>query len=335
MDVREQLQQLPEPDREALDRVWRRYRASRSEAHAGRAGWAWWGAGATVALATAVVGLVLVTTSDPPRREVLESGGAVAVTDWTDEVQLTVDGRGEIAGTGKNAEIRWQSGTITASVAPASGNTLKVVTEEAVVEVVGTVFSVTRNPLGVSTTVEKGRVRVTCTTGWTGQIGPEDGAKVCLPVRPAALQGRFAKLRESGASLEVQLETLDAGLAVAEPGSEAEGQLLLGRMEVHRDQGALDALLADADRYFARPRSQEVRARQLVSQELVKRQDCTRALPHLAALEHPGTPVDRVLLASCLRTDQPKRAATLLDDALPHLDPAWQKRAQLLRESLP
>lgn len=333
MDIKNHLNHLPEPDPESLDRVWRRYKESRSTADRRSFGWATWGAGATLVCAVAAAALfVILPAADGQRHEVLASVDTMSTERWTDEVELSIEGRGEIAGTSKNAEIQWQSGTVTSSVRPKSGNQLKVVTEEAVVEVVGTVFSVTRDALGTSTRVDKGRVKVTCTGGWSGEIGPEDGTRVCLPVRSGALVGRFNKLKADGASLDAQLATLDAGLTKAAPGSAHEDQLLLGRLEVHGERGDVDQMLRDADAYLSRARSKEVDARQYVSRALLAAgNDCRRALPYLAELEHTGTAVDRVLLAECLLTQQPTRARTLLDDALPQLDGEWQARATALR----
>lgn len=289
---------------------------------------------AGLAVAAAAL-LVVVPGRESPRREVLAAVEAPVSRAWSDQVQLTVAGHGEIVGIEKDAEILWRSGTVTASVRPKSGNRLAVVTEEARVEVVGTVFSVSRDAMGVRTSVERGRVRVTCKDGWSGEIGPEDGEKLCLPVRPELLMGRADALEERGASVEARMEALDAGLKRADAGTAVAGELLFRRMQLRGETGDLNGSLKDADAYLAGagPRAVEVQ-RYAGWKALAGPGGCEAALPYLSQLELTGSPEDRVLLAECVATDQPQQARTYLEDALPHLGDGWRQRAERLRDLL-
>ncbi len=333
-EVRDALKKLPEPEPEALERVWRRYRDTRAARRSAWAGWSRPAMGLGMAVAAVALFGFWIVPRDPPRRVVI-AASVPKVEDWSDEIRLTVEGKGEIRGTRKHAEIHWRSGTITASVKPRSGNRLAVVTEEARVEVVGTVFTVTRDALGVHTTVERGRVRVRCVEGWSGEIGPDDGEKVCLPVRPELLLGRADALEEAGAPAEVRLQTLDAGLARAEEGSQVAGELLWRRMLVREELGDIEGLLADADRYLHSPGARQVEVQRYAGwKALSMGGGCSQALPYLSALEHTGSAEDRVLLAECVAEAQPKHARTLLDDALPQLEGRWKERAMRLKETL-
>lgn len=324
MDVRDTLRQLPEPDPEGEERVWQRFQATRRARPASRR-WVWAGLGLGAAVA-AVASLVLLTPEGS--HTVVLASESTASHDWSPQVDLSFEGQGEIAGTGKNAEIHWRSGTVTAEVEPNSGTHLTVITDEARVEVVGTVFSVTRDRLGVTTEVQKGKVAVLCTDGWEGLVTAETGPHTCLPTRPALLLGRADALLDQGAEPRVLMQTLDAGLAAAERDSAVASELLVRRMHAFGDQGSLDGVLKDAEAYLAGPGSRRTEVQRYAAYQALQARDCKTALPYLSALEIAGTPQDRVLLAECLTDTQPSRSRALLEDALPHLDASWQDRAR-------
>lgn len=331
MDVEEQLRHLPDPDPDAMERVWKRYRNTRRQTVSRpRVGWL-----LTAGVVAAALAGVYLRSGETTRRAVLASQEAPTTEAWSDQVQLLVDGRGEIVGKPKDAEIHWRAGTVTASVEPHAGNRLSVITEEARVDVLGTVFSVSRDAMGVRTSVERGRVKVTCTDGWSGEIGPEDGEKLCLPVRPELLLGRADALESAGASLEERRQTLDAGLERAKPGTAVAGELLFRRMQVRGEAGDLQGALEDVDRYLSEPRPRSVEVLRYAGwKALAGPSGCEEALPYLSRLELTGTPEDRVLLAECVAPDQPQQARTWLDDAVPRLQGAWLERAERLRATL-
>ena len=103
---------------------------------------------------------------------------------WSPQVRLELDGHGVATGTDRDVVVQWESGTLGVDVVPKSGTSLSVVTEEAVIRVVGTAFEVRRDPLGVTTTVAHGRVAVRCEDGWKGSSRTRAvPTPACRPVR--------------------------------------------------------------------------------------------------------------------------------------------------------
>ncbi len=197
--------------------------------------------------------------------------------------------------------------------------------------VVGTVFSVRRDALGTTTWVDRGRVAVGCGDEGPVEIGPEDGARTCLPTRPGALLDRADALVDHGAAVDEVLETLDLGLAAAEPGSAVRGELLARRVRSRALAGRTAEALADADTYLASgwtERRDEVLAS---AARLALASGCGAARVYLEPLEATGTAEDHVLLASCLAEADPARAEALARDALASgegIDPGWRAWAE-------
>lgn len=330
MDVRDHLRKLEEPDPAALDRVWQRFVRTRAEPRRKSSGWLL----APVGLAIAAAAVVWMRTPAPDRTVVLDAETEAAQHAWSEQIQLDYAGVGEIEGSDRDARIHWRSGTLTASVVPNSGTALTVVTDEARVQVVGTVFSVTRDRLGVTTSVERGKVAVTCTDGYEGHVTPESGPHTCLPTRPGLLLGRADALIDAGADAATRMRTLDLGLELAERDSATASELLVRRMQTRGELGDLEGVLTDAETYLAGPGSRRTEVLRYASYQALGERRCDRALPHLSELELIGTAQDRVLLAECLLADQPARARQLLEDAIPNLDTTWQQRAQRSLASL-
>ena len=129
----------------------------------------------------------------------------------TDHVQLDYAGRGELVGDAEAPRIHWESGRLTARVTPNRGVDLQVLTPEATVRVVGTVFSVERDLLGTRVQVQRGKVSVTCAGGQELLlVGGDEGE--CLPRTAAGLLARARALQEAGGADLRVLASLDAGL---------------------------------------------------------------------------------------------------------------------------
>lgn len=312
-EIREWLRALPEPDRAAEERIWRRLRDSRRPRPLRWTVPVLVGAGAVAAIAWFAL-------RDPPRTVELRT----AAVDWSGDVHLDVDGHGVATGTRRDVAVAWESGTVRVEVEAHAGNRVAVETEEARIEVTGTVFSVRRDALGVTTTVERGSVAVRCADGWAGALRPEDGPRTCWPVRPAALLGRADALLAAGAPPDEVLATVDRGLAVAEAGSAAEGELLARRVRAGTEANRVGDVLADADRYLASAdRGRRVEVLRAASRLAYRERGCAAALPYLAPLEAEGSAEDRVVLAACL----PARQDALLRAALASgepIEPGWR-----------
>ncbi len=327
MDVEEALRSLPPPDPGAPARVWSRFEDTRTAEKRT----SWWVplAGLAVA-AVAVVALV----PEQNRKMLLDSAvGDRETVAWSEHVDLTFDGTGTVEGTGRDVVVNWREGTLHAEVEPNTGTGLSVVTDEGVVRVLGTVFNVRRDALGVTTWVERGRVQVTCEDGWSGELTATSGRHTCLPTRPAMLLARATALRKEAGEADAVLEALELGLDRAPAGSPVEGELRALRMEVLADLQRPEAALADAEAYLAAegPRAEEVRrfAAWLSLAEI----GCGRALPYLEDLGDKRTAEDDILLAECIVGDNPARARHLVQGVSSSaLEEFWAARARAVAQ---
>jgi hypothetical protein len=325
MDVRESLLELPDPPVGGEDRVWARFRRSRMQQPVR------WVAPTVVGLALAAAGLMFALRAEPHR--VLDVQAGTPAEAWSPTLAFEFDGVGTVTGTSRDVQTRWSSGTLRAEVTPASGTRVAVVTEEARVEVIGTVFSVTRDRLGTTTRVERGQVRVTCQDGQSRSVGPDDGPSTCAPTSPAGLLARADALLDAGADPELVRAALDAGVASSEAGSAVRGELLVRRMSALGAEGRVSEALADAHAYLDGPAPRAVEVHRYAGWLAWGARDCATARHHLDALGADASAEDRVLLAECL-TGEVHRARALLDEALPHLDPTWAERARAARAAL-
>ena len=146
--------------------------------------------------------------------------------------------------------IEWTAGTLMVDVTPNRGVDLEVWTEEAVVRVVGTVFTVERDSLGVTVTTALGEVEVECVDGWSGSLTAGLG-HTCLPVRASRLLPRLDLLERSGADAATRIRTLDWGLEVAGSGDPMRAELLVRRASLLAAEGRGEEALADAEAYLA------------------------------------------------------------------------------------
>jgi hypothetical protein len=333
MEARELLGRLPEPDPDGEARVWRRFQESR--ARQGARGW-FASLLRPVVLGPALIaaGAVALLMLPERQREItLDASSDVVRYEWSDQVELRLEGHGVATGTAQDVLVTWETGTVWVEVEPQSGTSLSVVTDEAEIWVVGTAFSVTRDALGATTTVQHGTVAITCDDGWKGKLTAQDGPHTCWPVRPAALLGRADALLERGAPTELVLATLDRGLAVAERGTSTEGELLARRVRVRASMGQVQEAVADAERYLASgERSRRAEVARTLGRMLLPG-GCEQALQWLLLVGEEGTAEDDVVLASCLLPSEPERARQLAKDALASgepLDPAWKAWADQL-----
>lgn len=178
----------------------------------------------------------------------------------TSAVRLGYQGAGTVSGTVRDPRIRWEAGTLDVAVAPGRGVALAVETDEAVVHVVGTAFTVTRDALGTAVAVTHGRVRVSCTGASTRELAAGERVE-CLPVRPAAWIGRAQALIARGRPTDEVLAAVDRGLGLAAPGDPAAGELVALRIRVLMEARRYADALAAAEAYLesgATPRRPEV-----------------------------------------------------------------------------
>lgn len=117
----------------------------------------------------------------------------------TEQVSLTTNGVATLSGTALAPVIDLTSGSVKVQVEPKAGIDLRVRTPDGEVQVLGTIFSVDRGPLGTAVQVERGRVAVRCAGGveHPGLVAGESA--LCLPTTAEGMLGRAAGLAAAGA----------------------------------------------------------------------------------------------------------------------------------------
>ncbi len=222
----------------------------------------------------------------PPR----PISGHLATGPLTGEVQLAVDGVGEVSGSSADLELTWRAGRLQLEVEPDQGVNLSVRTDEGVARVVGTGFVVQRDALGTQVSVSHGVVELTCEGASPLRLHAGDSG-ICLPTSAAGRLGRVRALQDRGEPPERLLGELESAVTLPDAQGdlgqelrsvELETLLRLDRREealslaerLSRVEGprTLDAHRAAARLYLSRPAGP----------------DCAGALPHLRALDRNG-----------------------------------------------
>ena len=185
---------------------------------------------------------------EPPLAVASELGWSVL--EATRDVRLDYRGEGELSGTREAPELVWRSGTVKASVEPDRGIELVVRTPESRVQVIGTVFQVTRSALGSETIVERGIVRVDCTLG-TRAVLRRGQRHNCVPATAAGLLGRARRLQDEGARAASVLEALDLAAGRPDASGPVLEEIAWVRVEILASSGRRRAALAEARRLVA------------------------------------------------------------------------------------
>lgn len=283
----------------------------RAQVEAGRASGSgrWWlpAAGGLLAAAAAVFVLAPEAPPEPVAHSfeapveavATASVAAVAPVAVSEDVSLRPAGRGKVTGDARNVHVAWEGGTIAVDVTPDQGIRLDVTTDEAVVRVVGTGFDVTRDALGTRVEVRHGKVQVDCASG-RSELIETGGSLTCLPGTAAGMLGRARALQDQGAALPVQMETIGAGLALAEPGpvrAELQGLELAALLRGGESDRALtlaEAMLHDGTTL------RRVETLQVAARLRLLADDCAGARPWLAELDAAGAlPADDPGRARC------------------------------------
>jgi hypothetical protein len=286
------LRDLPPVPREAVDRVRSRVDATLERRRPARRP-------APLLIlggAMAVVAVALAWPRDPRVEAVLT---AAATSAPTPEVHLAWDGEGALSGTRYAPRIAWSRGQVEVEVEPERDVDLVVETPEAMITVVGTVFTVTRDRLGTRVDVSRGTVDVVC-QGLEPVRVTAGGSTTCLPVRGAELLGRARLLQAQGASGTDVLDTIERGLERQASGPIRSELLALEVAQLAsagRDREALDK----ADEYLASGdplRRSDVR--RLAARIALREHGCARALAYLEAqISEDPSEEDRAAAAAC------------------------------------
>ncbi len=143
------------------------------------------------------------------------------------EVHLSPASKVEVAAAEPELiELKVTSGTATFDVAPLSrGAIFRVRTEQVLVEVVGTRFSVQSERYCSTVKVEAGRVRVSDAEGRVVLLDPNQGRRFCSRGSSDAMLRQALVLISGGEALDEAIELLEAYLESA-PGSSLEEEAL-------------------------------------------------------------------------------------------------------------
>lgn len=244
-------------------------------------------------LALAAVSLVAVgawlAAADPVEPAVVPALTVVSLEGsrvLTDGLAVVTEGSGEARGSGKTWDLDLDRGRVHLDIAPEQGFDVDVSTGDAVVHVVGTVFSVERDALGTHVEVQRGAVQVDCLRG-ADLLIEGSGRHNCLPATAAGLLGRARALMDRGDADAAALESLMAGLA-DEPEVAVRGELLAASVEVQLRLGDTDRALEGALAYLdTGETAREAALRQLAVDLLSRSGACDRA----AELVDEGTRV--------------------------------------------
>jgi len=289
-----ELKRASEPDDAALTRVERRVRASLHHRRAHRPALLGLAAGAAVAATALTLALRL-----PSPIDLTIETSTVAAIPLAPDVALEATGRGHATGDERAPRLRWEEGTLSVEVTPDRGVDLEITTDEAIIRVVGTGFSVERGALGTSVSVRHGRVAVQCLAGGSSLL-TENLAVECPPTRPSGLLARARAQAARGDAPDAVLATLKRADRPEDPPALA-GEILAFQVDVLRNAGRDDEALVAARRYLDAgyaPRRPEIR--RIASATLYARGGCDAALPLLReAVAEGGDAEDVQALSAC------------------------------------
>jgi hypothetical protein len=165
-----------------------------------------------------------------------------------DGVMAHYTGEGSFRRDGDDLDVTWSDGTLELEVAPGAGLDVEVRTDEALVQVVGTVFEVRRDVTGTHVQVSRGRVEVRC-TGASQQVLSAGEEASCLPTTVAGLVNRATALAEAG-NWQAVRATASLGLERVWPDNPLRDELLYRLAESAYQLGEHAAARDAAERYL-------------------------------------------------------------------------------------
>jgi len=204
-----------------------------------------------IVVSGAVAAALLLWLSRPPAAPVVQPHAPVDIQldgetfsgELGRSVRVQAEGRGEVAGHEGDLHFDWVHGTLTVEVIPGQSTQVEVVTPEARVVVVGTLFTVERDALGTTVKVDRGRVDLSC--GEEASLPLAASAdRTCPPTTPAGWLRR-ATTRFSDGQFPQVLQDIDVALpSCDQPQVALELRLLrvASLSELKRTEEANDAL---------------------------------------------------------------------------------------------
>ena len=252
--VRELLDRLEEPTDAEVARLSARVSAYRASKAQRPAYGAWLALGGMAVAALALLAVRGDSTTGSVSAPVAAVSGTLPLDGVSrlqplQEVVLDYGGQGEATWDGKVVRIDWEEGAVTSSVTPKQGIDLSVHTREAVVSVVGTEFTVTRDVEGSHVTVQHGVVAVDCEAD--GSVTLRAGqSHTCAPVSAGQWLYKIDGLFSEGADSARIQTSIERGIRYSAVGDPLRGELLARRVQLHLRDGDRNAASLVAQQYL-------------------------------------------------------------------------------------
>ena len=190
--------------------------------------------------------------------------------------------------------VHLNHGWIQLSVQADAKRPVSVQTEEAMVQVVGTLFTVTRDSMGTRVEVSHGTVIVTC-SGQEPIALTAGGTRMCHPVAGASMLGRLNNLRDQGQPAERLLEEIEEALEVSD--ETLSHELEARRIQIFLDEGRNEEAAAAIDRTLERTK---LRRGQLLRIRAGLARTCAERLRYLGQIPpEERLPADGEMEAGC------------------------------------
>lgn len=208
---------------------------------------AWsWGL-AAAGLAALIAAWFIVRSPEPPAplalNEVLHSPERLTEREPLPTMALSYQGRGTLAGDRAAPRLSWDHGQLAVEVTPDTGTQLTIHTREALIQVVGTAFTVTRSGPRTDVEVHRGQVNVRCAAGGGAELLAGQSHR-CGPASEAGWLALAHQLHSPSAEPAQALQAIESGLGIASPRGLVTTELLALRAQVLADAGRLDEALA-------------------------------------------------------------------------------------------
>ena len=203
---------------------------------------------AAAAMAVLAVG-VNRTLEEAPAPSGAHALAGVSQLQPLDEVVLDYGGQGEAAWDGKVVRIDWEAGSLTSNVMPEQGIDLSVHTREAVVSVVGTEFTVTRDADGSHVLVDHGVVSVECEA--SGEVTLRAGqSHTCAPVSAGQWLYKIDRLFAASGDSDRIRTSIRRGIRYSAEGDPLRGELLARQVQLELRDGDRSAAAETAQQYL-------------------------------------------------------------------------------------
>lgn len=245
-----------------------------------------------------------------------------------EHVTINGNGQGEISGKDNQLTIAWNIGQISVEVEPEKGVNLSIQTPDALVNVIGTKFTVDCSEKGTALSVEQGKVEFICHNLESNSIASKQ-SDICYKSAGTALVQARDFLDEGLATLAI--EATNKGLSL-EPGEAVKEELNAVKILAFSSIDEEQALPLAKSYLQSKSQLRRDEILSITSRLALKYEGCAEAEPFLQeyATLPSASPVALVKLSDCLIELKKPGSLDLLERALQsHLTP--EEQADIIR----